>query len=469
MSFEPLYKNSRADAVKTDDLEKWQKSYNRNCECRKGIEKAISENFDGYYLNNYAVKSVFAEYGYDRTMWVLAATIRCKEYDGRFSADNKAWAKEIIPDYITADEMRGYAADSHPAVLDGFTTEVRKKYKALCLLDKSKCLVDDKEYAEKLLILKPTSLKDEFRKPFFQYFYAYSGFGCYPNRSGSKVFGKFLADGEDAQFHRSDFLGAADMAQLPKWAKNRLEQLTAPKMSIRVFQINDSKDKNNLEFMSYDTAMKQGGVDPAIYRQVYGGVVNCSDIEGIFALCNTANPPGYYRHSMSVSDVVEICAGKNKGFYYCDSIGFNKIDFDISKVDRSDILKALIIENGKEPYVAEIRDELKAKQSVVGGLIEPVYFTDNDKVLIYCDEEFLLKDYAPNRKVGDIIIHGTFMIIGDSENDEGEGIEVSLTDKQIEQYSEMFRYPLIYMTREELAEMQGDEESEEIDEGISQT
>ena len=334
----------------------------------------------------------------------------------------------------------------------------------LKVLDSSRCIPDDKEYAGKLLILKPEVLKEEYRKPYFQYFYAMSGFGCYPDKLGGKVYGKFLADGENGQFRRSDFLGAADQEQLPQWAKTRLEQLTAPKMRIRVFQINDEKDENNIMFRGFSDVQKKGGIDPTIYRQVYGGLVNCSDIEGVFAMCNTKHPPGYFGHSMSVSDVVEICDGEDKGFYYCDSFGFKKTDFDISKVDRSDILKVLIIETGKAPYAAEIRDELKAKQNVVGGLIEPVYFAENDNVLIYCDEEFLLKDCQPNRKVGSIIIHGTFMVVGNGQNKFGEGIEVSLTDRQIEEYTEMFRDPLIYMTKEEIAENLADHDEEIIQE-----
>ncbi|MCR4888910.1 MAG: DUF3846 domain-containing protein [Ruminococcus sp.] len=333
------------------------------------------------------------------------------------------------------------------------------------LLDRKKCLADENNYAEKLLILKPEVLKEEFRQPYFQYFYAQSGFGCYPDKLGGKVYGKFLADNEDGCFRRNDFLGVADPEKLPQWAQKRLEQLIAPKMRIRVFQINEKLDKNRLEFMDHETAMKNGGINANIYRQVYGGVVNCKNLEDVMYICNMAHPAGYYGHSLSVSDIVEICDGTDKGFYYCEPVGFQKIDFDISKADRSDILKILIIENGKEPYEAEIRNELKAKQNVVGGLIEPVYFAGNNEALIYCDEEFLLKDYEPNRRVGDIIIHGTFMVAGNGENEYGEGIEVSLTNEQINKYSEMFRYPLIYMTKEELAE----EQAEEPDEGISQT
>ena len=127
------------------------------------------------------------------------------------------------------------------------------------LLDRNKCLDDENEFAEKLLILKPEVLKEEFRQPFFQYFYAQSGFGCYPDKLGGKVFGRFLADGEKAQFRRSDFLGVADPEKLPQWAQKRLEQLTAPKMRIRVFQIDDSKDADKLKFMSHENVMKSAG------------------------------------------------------------------------------------------------------------------------------------------------------------------------------------------------------------------
>ncbi|MBP5581500.1 MAG: hypothetical protein J6X85_06920, partial [Ruminococcus sp.] len=228
-------------------------------------------------------------------------------------------------------------------------------------LNSSKCIAEDKEYAGKLLILKPEALKEEYRKPFFQYFYAQSGFGCYADRLGGKIFGKFLVDGEETHFRRNDFLGVADTEKLPQWAKTRFENLASSKMRIRVFQINDVKDADKLKFMSYETVMKSASVDANIYHQVYGGTVNCSDLEGVFSLCNTTFPSGYYGHSLSVSDVIEICDGERKGFYYCDVVGFEKIDFDISKVDRSDMLKVLIFECGKEPYAAEIRDELKAK------------------------------------------------------------------------------------------------------------
>lgn len=339
------------------------------------------------------------------------------------------------------------------------------------LLDGTKCIKNSRSerYENKLLILDPKALLSEFQKPHFQYFYATGGFGCKPDSLGRKVYGHFLADGEKGQFFRSDFLGIADTEQLPEWAAERLAQLQAPKMNIRIFQIADCKDRDKLAVMSHENVMKSASVDSQIYHQVYGGVVNCSDLDEVLVLCNNNQPPGYYGRSLSYSDIVEICDGENKGFYYCDHVDFQKIDFDIEKADRSDILKVLIVENGKEPYTAEIRDCLEAKQSVVGGLIEPVYFDNTERVLVYCDEEFLLKGYKPNRAVGEIVIHGTFMVVGDDFNDEGECVEVSLTDSQCKKYSEMFRNPLIYMTRSEAEEMYCDESEEAPDIDISQS
>lgn len=236
----------------------------------------------------------------------------------------------------------------------------------------------------------------------------------------------------------------ADEKILPSWAAKRLAEIRAPQMEIRIFQIDRDKDSKHLSFKSYAETMQKGGVDASIYHQVYGGTVNCSSLEDVFALCNSGHPPGYYGHSLSVSDVIEVCSGDQKGFYFCDSFGFKQIGFDIGQTDHDKMLRALIVECGKEPYVGEIQDCLKAKQSVVGGLIEPIYFDRTDRALVYCDEEFLLKGCEPNRYVGDCLVHSTFMIIGNGQNEYGEGIEVSLTDEQIEKYAEQFRYPVIY-------------------------
>ena len=325
------------------------------------------------------------------------------------------------------------------------------------------CLPEQENYKDRLLILKPEALASIYRFAELQYFYADAGFGCDPKARGTKIFGYFLADGERAELRRSDFLGAADPKKLPKWAADRLSEIESPKMQIRIFQVDHEKDANRLAYESLKD-LPENKPDASMYRQVYGGTVNCSSLDELFKICNETPPPGFCGESMSVGNVVEICEGKQAGFYFCDRAGFEKIDFDISLTDHETMLTVLVCEPNKEPYPAEIQDCLKAKQSVVGGLIEPVYFSD-ERVVAFCDEEFLFKDYAPNRMLGQTVIQGPFFIVGDAENEAGEWIEVSLTEEQLEKYGRMFAYPLMDISDNAVTEEP--EESENI--GISQT
>ena len=83
-------------------------------------------------------------------------------------------------------------------------------------------------YENKLLILNPSVLAEEYRDGDYQYFFARSGFGCDPSKLGTAVYGEFLIDGEHTHFARGDFLGVADEEQLPEWAKEKLAEITSP-------------------------------------------------------------------------------------------------------------------------------------------------------------------------------------------------------------------------------------------------
>ena len=76
-----------------------------------------------------------------------------------------------------------------------------------------------------MLILKPTVLADDYRKPDFQLFYATDGFGCNPKKVGARVFGFFLMDDEFTSFRRNDFLGVANDKALPDWALEKLNDI----------------------------------------------------------------------------------------------------------------------------------------------------------------------------------------------------------------------------------------------------
>ena len=184
------------------------------------------------------------------------------------------------------------------------------------------------------------------------------------------------------------------------------------------------------------------------------------DLEDVFRLCNTELPYGYHGHSLSVSDVVEICDGKDKGLYFVDSIGFKKLDdFDITQTDHEDMMKVLILEKDRLPYEAEIKHNIYAMQHIVGGAFDIVYFEPKDDAICFCNDEFLLNGSQPNRVIGDTLVHGTCFIAGNGMNDYGEYDSCSLTDEQIRKYTDKFGQSVIL--GEELAVPTQDESQEE--------
>ena len=114
--------------------------------------------------------------------------------------------------------------ESHPGLTNLFLNQVRRAWQDLGLFDYSAC-TDDGEYAQKVLVLRPEALKDEFKSPENQLFFAQNGFGCAANASGRAVFGRFLIDGEAARFNRGDFMGVIKDECLPDWAIEKLHDM----------------------------------------------------------------------------------------------------------------------------------------------------------------------------------------------------------------------------------------------------
>ena len=85
------------------------------------------------YLGDGAVDQVVKQYGMERVGYILANTLRYKNYDGRFSHSNKEWAEQVSTPEHNADRMTfrtDWVVDSHPAILDGFVTMFRKELEA---------------------------------------------------------------------------------------------------------------------------------------------------------------------------------------------------------------------------------------------------------------------------------------------------------------------------------------------------
>lgn len=116
------------------DVELYKLSHKQNIACKNAIEQAIRESFDGLRLGKNSGEQVIADFGYDRVNLVLANTVQRKDYDGRFSRDNKEWAKTFpIPEDMVFDRDRrnDFVVDSHPAVLDGFINQTRRTFAQL--------------------------------------------------------------------------------------------------------------------------------------------------------------------------------------------------------------------------------------------------------------------------------------------------------------------------------------------------
>ena len=144
-------------------------------------------------------------------------------------------------------------------------------------------------------------------------------------------------------------------------------------------------------FRSLDTWPKENGkpaVDSSIYDMVYEGEIEGHDPEDAFATFNLDRPVGYRGRAMSVSDVVEITGEDvaDPGFYYCDTIGFKKIDFDPEQTKSlKETIRVVLCEPGKYARIAVIDSSLEGLQTAVGGgLIEAVYPFD-EPVCIVCN------------------------------------------------------------------------------------
>lgn len=222
----PLYRYSAETAKHNGDLDTWRESRNENIRCRDFLDKQIGEKFDGMSLPDECVENTVKEFGYDRTMWVIANTIQNRKGDGRFHSRNTEWAKRFnIPD---AHRNYEFALRSHSCLVDGAADDIQKMYVELNLFSVEHIVRSDEpqNYENKLLIIRDLCLKEEYRTPENQLFYAIGGFGCSPTASGRKVCGHFLSDGEKAEFCRQDFIGVIADEHIPDWAREKLAEMS---------------------------------------------------------------------------------------------------------------------------------------------------------------------------------------------------------------------------------------------------
>ena len=434
----PLYRYSFNEAVRLGETDQWRASWHENIACRDYITQSIALNYDGMHLGGDVAEHAIAKFGYDRTMFLLANTIQLKDHDGRFSAENKEWAKVF---FFERDDIHRHdflIDDAHPGLVDIVARQVRESYDQLHLFDAKQCdsVFGFETVAGHVLVLKPEMLKDEYKTPECQLFLAEHGNGCRPNASGRSIFGKFLVDGEQARYWRQDFCGVLKAELLPAWAIEKMKEPEPEQkpeaVRIKVFQINVDRDTEHQRFQGIERGQ---AVDPSIYDEVYDGLVPSGELEAIYSRFNGELMPALHRGwSMSVGDVVEV----DGIYHYVNPAGFEPIDFDTSLTQKpADLLRVVVLEPGLPAFKGEIGPDLDSMQRAVGGGLIEVTCPFNDAAAVVGNDEAKLINMEGNRHIAGQVYAGPLFIIGD----DGEGGFCSLTDEQVAGYCQEFAQP----------------------------
>lgn len=230
-------------------------------------------------------------------------------------------------------------------------------------------------------------------------------------------------------------------------------------MKISIYQVNMERDSERRAFMDLEKLEHFFGssqIKSELYDKVFEGEVECETLEDVYQKFNVDHPHDYKGRSLSISDIVEVIDSDRveKGFYFCDFIGFKTVSFDpesTQDISAMDMIAVLVIDPDAPPRVVHIHPELADMQRLVGGYIEELMPFDDD-VAIICHEEGKLSGLPLNRAIYDEsngkkgpildIIAGSFFLANapyESENFE------SLTPEMIKKYTERFKYPESFM------------------------
>ena len=174
--------------------------------------------------------------------------------------------------------------------------------------------------------------------------------------------------------------------------KNEIQKKAkgAGAMKIKIYQINMDRDNGSYSFTNYENTIRRtgGGIRSSIYDCVFDGEVACKGLEEVYEKFNIDSPPGFKGHSLSVSDIVEIAESDSveKGYYFCDSIGFKKIDFEPEKAEKNmdNKITVVLVEPGKLARIAQIGTSLSELQAAVDGNIE-TFYPYEEQVCIVCN------------------------------------------------------------------------------------
>ena len=129
----PIYAQPFKYAKEAGEIPAYRASMKANIACQQAIEAAIRDNYDGMRLDSNAAWTVIEQYGFERPLYVLAATVQLQDWDGRYSPAVKEWAK-TVPVAMSHDASGhlipcDFKLNSHPGLLDLLTKMILKEQK----------------------------------------------------------------------------------------------------------------------------------------------------------------------------------------------------------------------------------------------------------------------------------------------------------------------------------------------------
>ena len=123
----PLYEKPFAEARDREEISVYRLSSRADNMCKTAIEAAINDNYSDCRLNPEGAKKVVENFGIDRVKKILALTCIVKDYDGRISPENKAWAKTVRPNDLKDKIDLSLVIDGvNPGLTDIFVRQVKR-------------------------------------------------------------------------------------------------------------------------------------------------------------------------------------------------------------------------------------------------------------------------------------------------------------------------------------------------------
>lgn len=351
----PVYLHDYGHAKAVGEELLYRASKEANIQCRNAIEQAIAENYQDNRLDtNVAAKSITEVYGYDRPLYILAATIRAHLWDGRFSRETKTWSQEAPAADGGPNAEKQYVIEkTHPGLVQMFTSRFREQAREKVAEQIAAIPLNAEAYQE-LKDGHPGKVAGVLTGGYVM-FYGEDA------QTAAQALGTKVLDADVPGLGQTETTGSSlnwqsvlkklmdhnipvVLAQQdpesgmdsPYLVVKEREKVAAdgrgydipPEVdSYSIYQMKQDPESLMYQFQPYENLKNKGlRMEPSCYERIYTGPLREGEtLEDLYAEFNLAIPEDFRGHSMSVSDVVVLHQNGIDTAYYCDMVGFREV------------------------------------------------------------------------------------------------------------------------------------------------